>query len=409
MKKRLISVIIAGVLVLTNTVPNFIVNAEPTNVEDARSEYNVLLEKIDSINQDIQVLDNQISPLVIKINDNMAKIQSINNEIDNTNVEIEQSKTKISEQEDVLGERLREVYKSGGQTSYLAIIFSATSISDLISKIDSAKTVVELDNEAIDILNEEKDKLDEKVASLEVKSQEIVAVNDEIKSQKNELESKKAEQQNLLAESKAEQVKFDSQYLAPFEMDIVTPIISNATNSGSDYNSISNAKAQLVALKNNQIKSPTVISKVNSAISTAEKLIKQKKAEEIASQNRGSSTVSGDVAAVIEEAYNHLGKPYESKNAVKAAGPNVFDCSGLTSYCYRVAAGIKIGRSTYDQINAGVEVSYANLKPGDLIFPSDHHVGIYIGNGMMIHAPQTGEEVKVAPVRRFWRARRIIN
>lgn len=405
MKKRLISVIIAGVLVLTNTVPNFIVNAEPTNVEDARSEYNVLLEKIDSINQDIQVLDNQISPLVIKINDNMAKIQSINNEIDNTNVEIEQSKTKISEQEDVLGERLREVYKSGGQTSYLAIIFSATSISDLISKIDSAKTVVELDNEAIDILNEEKDKLDEKVASLEVKSQEIVAVNDEIKSQKNELESKKAEQQNLLAESKAEQVKFDSQYLAPLEMDIVTPIISNATNSGSDYNSISNAKAQLVALKNNQLKSPTVISKVNSAISTAEKLIKQKKAEEIASQNRGSSTVSGNVAAVIQEAYKHLGKDY----VWGAAGPNTFDCSGLTSYCYRVAAGINIGRTTYDQINAGVEVSYANLKPGDLIFPHKDHVGIYIGNGMMIHAPQTGDVVKVAPVYRFWRARRIIN
>lgn len=405
MKKRLISVIIAGVLVLTNTVPNFIVNAEPTNVEDARSEYNVLLEKIDSINQDIQVLDNQISPLVIKINDNMAKIQSINNEIDNTNVEIEQSKTKISEQEDVLGERLREVYKSGGQTSYLAIIFSATSISDLISKIDSAKTVVELDNEAIDILNEEKDKLDEKVASLEVKSQEIVAVNDEIKSQKNELESKKVEQQSLLAESKAEQVKFDSQYLAPLEMDIVTPIISNATNSGSDYNSISNAKAQLVALKNNQLKSPTVISKVNSAISTAEKLIKQKKAEEIASQNRGSSTVSGNVAAVIQEAYKHLGKVY----VYGAAGPNTFDCSGLTSYSYRVAAGINIGRTTYNQINAGVEVSYADLKPGDLIFPHADHVGIYIGNGMMIHAPQTGDVVKVAPVYRFWRARRIIN
>lgn len=405
MKKRLISVIIAGVLVLTNTVPNFIVNAEPTNVEDARSEYNVLLEKIDSINQDIQVLDNQISPLVIKINDNMAKIQSINNEIDNTNVEIEQSKTKISEQEDVLGERLREVYKSGGQTSYLAIIFSATSISDLISKIDSAKTVVELDNEAIDILNEEKDKLDEKVASLEVKSQEIVAVNDEIKSQKNELESKKVEQQSLLAESKAEQVKFDSQYLAPLEMDIVTPIISNATNSGSDYNSISNAKAQLVALKNNQLKSPTVISKVNSAISTAEKLIKQKKAEEIASQNRGSSTVSGNVAAVIQEAYKHLGKKY----VYGAAGPNTFDCSGLTSYCYRVAAGIGIGRTTYNQINAGVEVSYANLKPGDLIFPHADHVGIYIGNGMMIHAPQTGDVVKVAPVYRFGKARRIIN
>ena len=66
------------------------------------------------------------------------------------------------------------------------------------------------------------------------------------------------------------------------------------------------------------------------------------------------------------------------------------------------------GRTTYEQINDGREVSRENLQPGDLIFPSEHHVAIYIGNGQMIHAPHTGDNVKIASVYSFWRARRIL-
>lgn len=107
---------------------------------------------------------------------------------------------------------------------------------------------------------------------------------------------------------------------------------------------------------------------------------------------------------IINEAMKHLGKPY----VWGATGPNSFDCSGLTSYVYRQALGIEIGRSTYDQINSGREVSQSELKPGDLVFPHSGHVGIYIGNGQILHAPQTGDVVKISPIWQFWRARRII-
>ena len=108
---------------------------------------------------------------------------------------------------------------------------------------------------------------------------------------------------------------------------------------------------------------------------------------------------------IVEYAKRFLGRPY----VYGATGPNSFDCSGLTQYVYKNAAGISIGRSTYDQINSGKEVAYKDLQPGDLVFTSASHVGIYVGNGQMIHAPRTGEVVKISPVYQFWRARRILN
>ena len=109
--------------------------------------------------------------------------------------------------------------------------------------------------------------------------------------------------------------------------------------------------------------------------------------------------------SVIYEAKKHLGKPY----VWGATGPNTFDCSGFTSYVYRQALGIEIGRTTKDQIYSGREVSRSELQPGDLIFPHADHVQIYIGNGMVIHSPKPGDVVKIVPIYDFWRARRIIN
>ena len=113
-------------------------------------------------------------------------------------------------------------------------------------------------------------------------------------------------------------------------------------------------------------------------------------------------------AATGQDVVNYAKQFLGCKYVYGAAGPNTFDCSGLTSYCYRNAAGIDIGRTTKNQINAGREVSRNELQPGDLVFPHSGHVGIYVGNGQMIHAPQTGDVVKISNITKFWRARRII-
>ncbi|MEU1627506.1 NlpC/P60 family protein [Streptomyces sp. NPDC020096] len=100
-------------------------------------------------------------------------------------------------------------------------------------------------------------------------------------------------------------------------------------------------------------------------------------------------------AQAVSFAHAQLGKPY----VWGATGPNSYDCSGLTQAAWS-AAGVSLPRTTYSQINSGARVPEGQLQPGDLVFfySSVSHVGIYIGDGQMIHAPHPGAPVRVSPV-----------
>ncbi|WP_406095113.1 NlpC/P60 family protein [Kitasatospora purpeofusca] len=104
---------------------------------------------------------------------------------------------------------------------------------------------------------------------------------------------------------------------------------------------------------------------------------------------------TGRAAAVVQFAYSQLGKPY----VWGATGPSGYDCSGLTGAAYR-AAGVQLPRVSQSQWNAGARIARADLRPGDLVFfyGDLHHVGLYIGDGKMIHAPRTGKNVEVLPI-----------
>ncbi|MGY5116497.1 NlpC/P60 family protein [Streptomyces sp. 900105755] len=100
-------------------------------------------------------------------------------------------------------------------------------------------------------------------------------------------------------------------------------------------------------------------------------------------------------AAAVAYAYSKLGSLY----VWGATGPDAFDCSGLAQAAYR-SAGVSIPRTTYAQIDAGRRVARSELQPGDLVFfySGISHVGIYIGNGQMIHAPNPSAPVRIAPI-----------
>jgi cell wall-associated NlpC family hydrolase len=112
---------------------------------------------------------------------------------------------------------------------------------------------------------------------------------------------------------------------------------------------------------------------------------------------------SGTAARAATWALRQLGKPYQWG----ATGPRTFDCSGLTQTAYR-HAGLSIPRVSRDQWNAGPHVSRGNLQRGDLVFfandTSDpatiHHVGMYLGGGLMVEAPFTGAKVRISSVGR---------
>ncbi|MFD9465182.1 NlpC/P60 family protein [Streptomyces sp. NPDC060027] len=131
----------------------------------------------------------------------------------------------------------------------------------------------------------------------------------------------------------------------------------------------------------------------------------EKAAREKAARQQPSGTTTGSTAGstATDSSYatkaakaltfvrTQIGKPY----VWGATGPDSYDCSGLTQAAWK-AAGVSLPRVTYDQVKAGTTVSLADAQPGDLVFFYDDisHVGLYIGNGMMIHAPKPGAYVR---------------
>jgi cell wall-associated NlpC family hydrolase len=98
--------------------------------------------------------------------------------------------------------------------------------------------------------------------------------------------------------------------------------------------------------------------------------------------------------AAVNTAMAQVGKPY----AWAGAGPNAFDCSGLAQYAFK-AARITLPHSTGSQAKLGTPVARTALKPGDLVFfYGGGHVGIYIGNDQVVHAPTAGDVVKVTKI-----------
>ncbi|MFC7330371.1 NlpC/P60 family protein [Marinactinospora rubrisoli] len=112
-----------------------------------------------------------------------------------------------------------------------------------------------------------------------------------------------------------------------------------------------------------------------------------------------TGSASGNARSALDYAYAQLGKPY----TYGAAGPDTFDCSGLTMRAWG-AAGVSLPRTSQAQASAGQQVSRDALQPGDLVFFYEGltHVGIYAGNNQMVHAPRTGKNVEVVSLAGYW-------
>ncbi|MCC2265044.1 NlpC/P60 family protein [Streptomyces sp. CT1-17] len=130
----------------------------------------------------------------------------------------------------------------------------------------------------------------------------------------------------------------------------------------------------------------------------------ERKRQEKAAQQQGSGSSSGSSESSAPGSSNgtqaqkalafaqaQIGKPY----VWGATGPGSYDCSGLTQAAWK-AAGVTLPRTTYDQVNAGTTVSVSQAQPGDLVFFYDDisHVGLYVGDGKMVHAPKPDAYVR---------------
>lgn len=127
--------------------------------------------------------------------------------------------------------------------------------------------------------------------------------------------------------------------------------------------------------------------------------------EEQIQEQKKEQAYQNKINSVRESVLQYLGVPY----VWGGTSPAGFDCSGLVQYVYR-ECGIELPRTTYTQINCGEYVSIDSLAIGDIVFFGNYHVGIYIGDYQYIHAPQSGDVVKIQSMNSYCptSARRII-
>lgn len=430
MKSKRIICALTMCLVLSSSI---LVNADVNEeVKNAQAKYREYQEKIDEVNSKVYALNGSIEELVASIEDTNNRVKETENDIAYTEVLIEESKKDIEAREKIKDVRVREMYKSNVLFDYVDILLSSKNLSDLISAIDGISKIVDLDKEVIGELENDKKALHDKVLELEGKRKDLETYSKKLEEDRQAVEVKKAEQEEIIRSLESERSKFGSEVLEVAERELVKYQI-DSVSSANDIGTLTSLVTQLRAVRDNQLTMPRVVEEVNTAIESAKSKIANIEAQLLAEEqarlaqqqqqaivtnpssdngtsrpNRGSVAPTGSATsgqAIVDYAYQFLGRAY----VWGAVGPDVFDCSGLTSYVYRHAAGIEITRTTYTQINVGTPVSYDQMQPGDLVFTYDNeHVGIYVGGGMYINATYPGSTVRVTPVTDFYAARRVL-
>ena len=225
--------------------------------------------------------------------------------------------------------------------------------------------------------------------------QQISDLKDSLEKDQKELESKQVEYEkqgdnlnNLITSKSAEVANLDSEIQAAAEA-AAREAAERAAREAAEK-AAKEAERQQAAASNNNNAAST--SNRNNTTSNRNNTTSSSTATSNRNNTTSSSTTTSGTNAnggsIVSRAYSQLGKPY----VWGAYGPNSFDCSGFVSYCL---TGSYTRLGTTLTFMGWTRVS--NPQPGDVVTTATH-CGIYIGNGQMIHAPHTGDVVKVGPV-----------
>lgn len=429
MRKKIISSIVAIVTVLNFSVSAYatpVTDEKTEEIEQSQEEYRNIEDTIKSLEEKIDALTDEIEPIFFQIEENNKKIEELGNEIYTIEENISGIKASIKEQQEVLGERLRATYKGGFYNSYLSLLLTSNNFGGLLDSINTLSKIFSLDKNLIESLSNEKVQLDNNISALAEKKESLDIINIENTKKIEELNVKKEEQQIVIDEM-YEKKNSMANYIEELENELVTTFIDDI-NENKSIDELNNLITALNGLKN-QVQTDSVINSINTGIQKAQSIISNKEAEvkarEISNASTGSTettvssgsssvgsnevVASGNASSIVSYAYQFIGLPY----VYGATGPSSFDCSGFTQYVFS-KFGYSITRTTYTQVNQGTYVSRENLQPGDLVFTrgtasSPGHVGIYVGNGKMVHASRPGVGIIVGDIYDYVTARRIVN
>ena len=319
-----------------------------------------------SAQSEVNSLQSQLQSIVSKITQLEADLTTKGEEIIQAQTDLEQAQEDEKTQYAAMKLRIKYMYEAGDATALESLV-SSEDFSDLLSKAEYVQSVHGYD----------RDKLEEYVAT----KQKIADLKEQLETEQSQLESMQTEYETeesnlttLIDSKQAEVADLDSQ-------------IQEAAEKAAKEEEERQKKAEEERQKQLQAASQnSTTTNSNSGSSNSSSNSNSNKGN--SSSSSSSSSGSYVYGSTVSRAYSALGKPY----VWGAAGPNSFDCSGLVSFCLT-------GRysHTYSSSDFVGLTKVSNPQPGDICVRVGH-VGVYIGGGQMIHAPHTGDVVKISAV-----------
>jgi peptidoglycan DL-endopeptidase CwlO len=269
--------------------------------------------------------------------------------------------------------RLRGLYLHGNGGGTVEILLGAESLNDLLDRLDTARRVSRQDAKVLGDVRDFRREVGLRQVRLTKARAEQASLVAQRAADKRSIESKLAQQQSLLSSIKDEIAKLQ------------------AAERARQARLAAEARARLLQQQHEQREAAAAAALAASYPS--------------GTLSTDSGVIPADVPPpshgnVVGIALQYLGTPY----VWGASGPGAFDCSGFTMYIY-AQVGVSLPHNAAAQFGYGVPVDRSQLQPGDLVFFDGlGHVGLYIGGGQFVHAPHTGDVVKISSLYESWYA-----
>ncbi|WP_158553416.1 C40 family peptidase [Olsenella sp. TM06-36] len=367
--------IITAGLVLALATPCALTVAPTVAMASPEDDLSAASAKLDSLGSTLSSLQDQLSSAT-------SELEQTTFSIADTEQQISDTQTQLDEKRQELGTRMKSSYKSGS-SSALDLILSSASFEELSSNIYYLDKVSEADAAAISEVQALSNQLEQQKSDLEQQQADQQAQVDSLQSQTSDYQNQVAEAQayyDSLNEEVQAQLAAEAAAAAESEESNSVTTVVQAIQTQETINSNGGDTTQTTTTDNSTTS--------NTSSNTSN------------SSNSSSSTTNVPSGGGVSAALALVGHPY----VYGASGPNAFDCSGLVCYVY----GYARGRTTYAMINSikasgGWKTSTDQLSYGDLVFEyGGSHVGIYIGNGQIVHAANPSSGVIVGPIYGFY-------
>ena len=404
MKKKAICVVLAWTLLILQIVP---VNAATiSQLKQQLAETQAQLNAIngqasglegqkDAVEEEIDELDGTLIELMSSISLLEDEIEDKKNEIDAAQKDLEEATAKEKAQYEAMKKRIQFMYERGN-TTYVQLLFEAKSLSDMMNKADYVEKLYAYDRERLTEYQETRREVAELKTRLEEEKSDLEAEEFELKEEEEALEA-------AIEEKRKEAENFEVQ-------------IAQIQQSAAAYKAL--IKQQTAQIK--QLEAEEAARKAREeAERKAKEAANKKNTSSSSAPARSSGTpASADIVGMINSApgsakgkeiaayaCRFIGNPYVAGGTSLTNGA---DCSGFTQAVYR-DFGISIPRNSTSQRGYGTGVSYADAQPGDIVCYAGH-VGLYIGNGYIVHAStqKTGIKITAATYREILSVRRIV-